>query len=112
REAGVASRHPTDFQWTQRLDGPPVMIWHHPSVDQMRREYAAVNDGTAPVEPYQRVEGSQLERLARDAARRHPLIDLREGCTLTDLSVDADGVRATVVDSTPQTLTARYVVGC
>lgn len=113
REAGVASRHPTDFQWTQRLDGPPVMVWHHPSVDQMRREYAAVNDGTAPVEPYQRVEGSQLERLARDAARRHPLIDLREGCTVTDLALEPDGARATVVESnTTTTVTARYLVGC
>jgi len=113
REAGVAPRHPTDFQWTQRLDGPPVMIWHHPSVDQMRREYAAVNDGTAPVEPYQRVEGSQLERLARDAARRHPLIDLREGWSVTDLAVDPDGVQATVAGPTTQgTVTARYLVGC
>jgi 2-polyprenyl-6-methoxyphenol hydroxylase-like FAD-dependent oxidoreductase len=115
REVGVAPQHPTDFQWTQRLDGPPVLIWHHPSVEAMRREYAAVNDGTAPVEPYQRVEGSRLERLARDAARRHPLIDLREGCTLTDLSTGPDGVRATVVDGTTKTreaLTARYLVGC
>jgi 2-polyprenyl-6-methoxyphenol hydroxylase-like FAD-dependent oxidoreductase len=115
REVGVAPTFSTDFVWTDTLAEPPVLVWHQPSVDQIRREYAAINDGTAPVEPYQRVEGSQLERLARDALRRHPLIDLREGCTLTDLCQGPDEVTATVVDLASRTrlsIRTRYLVAC
>lgn len=115
RERGVDSRHSTDFIWTLGFDQPPVLVWHHPSVDQMRQRFAGVNDGTAPAEPYQRIQGSLLEGLIRDAARDHPLIDLREGWTLSDLHQDPTGVRATVMNARTRsrsTVNARYLVGC
>jgi 2-polyprenyl-6-methoxyphenol hydroxylase-like FAD-dependent oxidoreductase len=115
RAQGVDSRHSTDFIWTLGFDQPPVLVWHHPSVDQMRRRFAGVNDGTAPAEPYQRIQGSLLEALLRDAARAHPLVDLREGWTLSDLHQDPAGVRATVLNArtrTRSTVNARYLVGC
>jgi 2-polyprenyl-6-methoxyphenol hydroxylase-like FAD-dependent oxidoreductase len=115
RASGVASHHSTDVLWTRGFGEPPVLAWHQPSVDQMRRQYAAVNDGTAPVEPYQRVLGSELERLLREEAAKHPLIDLRPGYALTAVERTADQVTATVVDRVGrgrQTITADYLVGC
>jgi len=117
RQRGIGSDHSTDFMWTRGFDEPPVLVWHQPSVDQMRLRYAAVNDGTAPAEPYQRVQGSLLESLVRDAARAHPLIDLREGWTFTELRQcsGSDGVTATVIDPTTksrQTIEACYLAAC
>ncbi|GAA4719964.1 FAD-dependent monooxygenase [Phytohabitans rumicis] len=115
REGGVDPEHSTDLLWAQDLGQPPVLVWHHPSVNQMRQRYAAVNDGSAPAEPYQRVPGSLLEALTRDAARRHPLIDVREGWTFADLASEAGGVAATVVDpgtGTRHVIEARYLAAC
>jgi 2-polyprenyl-6-methoxyphenol hydroxylase-like FAD-dependent oxidoreductase len=115
RSHGIDPSHPTDFRWTRDLDSPPIMIWHHPSVAQLRDLYATINDGTAPTEPYQRLPGSVLEQVLREAVRNNPLVDLREGWTCTDLLTDGDGVVATVVDAashTWHTIRARYLAGC
>jgi 2-polyprenyl-6-methoxyphenol hydroxylase-like FAD-dependent oxidoreductase len=115
RERGIGPEYATDFLWTQGFDHPPVLVWHHPSVNHMRRRYADVNDGTAPVEPYQRVQGSVLEELLREGLRRHPLIDLREGWTFSDLCLDTDGVTATVIEPATRArhaIRARYLAAC
>jgi 2-polyprenyl-6-methoxyphenol hydroxylase-like FAD-dependent oxidoreductase len=115
RDRGVDPEHSTDVLWTKGFDQPPVLVWHHPSVSQVRRRYAAINDGSAPAEPYQRVPGSMLEGLLRDAVRAEPRIDFREGWTFTDLRIEADGVIATVVDpgtGTRSVVEARYLAAC
>ena len=115
RERGIDACHSTDFLWTQGLQSPPVLVWHQPSVNQMRQLYATVNDGTAPVEPYQRVKGSLLEELVRGAARENPLIDLREGWTFTDLRIGHDGVTATVLDAATgarHAVEAQFLAAC
>jgi len=115
RAQGIDPGHSTDFLWTRDFDQPPVLVWHHPSVSQMRQRFATVNDGTAPAEPYQRVQGSLLEHLVRDAARDHPLIDLRPGWTCADVQLGPDGVTATVVEAatnTRHTIAARYLAAC
>jgi 2-polyprenyl-6-methoxyphenol hydroxylase-like FAD-dependent oxidoreductase len=115
RDRGIHPDHSMDFLWTRGHDESPVMVWHRPSVNQVRQRYAAVNDGTAPAEPYQRVQGSQLEALLRDAARRHPLVDLREGWTFSDLRQDDNGVTAIVIGPNGagrQTVRARFLAGC
>jgi 2-polyprenyl-6-methoxyphenol hydroxylase-like FAD-dependent oxidoreductase len=115
RARGIGPQHTTDFSWTRGLDQPPVLVWHQPSVDQLRQRYAAVNDGSAPVEPYQRVQGSLFEELARDAVRDHPLVDLRERWTCVDLRLEPTGVVATVADAATgarHTVVAGYLAGC
>jgi len=72
----------------------PVMVWHHPSVNQLRQRYAAVNDGSAPVEPYQRLPRLGAGGAGPRRARSHPLIDLREGWTFSDVRTTDDGVTA------------------
>ena len=115
RDRGVHPDHSMDFLWTRGFDEPPVMVWHRPSVNQVRQRYLAVNDGSSPAEPYQRVPGSLLEVILRDAAREHPLIDLREGWTFSDLRQEPDGVTATVIGPGSigrQTVRARFLAGC
>jgi len=113
---GVDSDDSTDILWAHRFGTPPVLVWHYPSANQVRRRFAAVNDGTAPVEPYQRVSGVVLEHLVRRRLLADPLIDLREGATLTDLHrlPDDEGVVASVDDRAGPvyTIRARYVAGC
>jgi 2-polyprenyl-6-methoxyphenol hydroxylase-like FAD-dependent oxidoreductase len=115
RDRGVDPDHSMDFLWTRGFDEPPVLVWHRPSVNQIRQRFAAVNDGTAPAEPYQRVEGYQLEAALRAEARAHPLVDLREGWTFSDLRQEPDAVIATVIGPNGagrQTVRARFLAGC
>jgi 2-polyprenyl-6-methoxyphenol hydroxylase-like FAD-dependent oxidoreductase len=115
RARGIGAEHPADVAWSQGLHRPPVLVWHRPSVAELRRDYAAAADGSAPLEPYQRLRGSGLEGLLREAARAHPLIDVREGWTLVDLATTADGVTATVVDGRAgrrHVVAADYLAGC
>jgi len=115
RERGIASYHSTDFLWTGGFEEPPVLVWHQPSVDDMRQRYASVNDGSAPVEPYQRVPGSLLEELARAELTRHPLVDLRDAWVCVDLRLEPGGVVATVADAgtgVRHTVLARYLAAC
>jgi 2-polyprenyl-6-methoxyphenol hydroxylase-like FAD-dependent oxidoreductase len=115
RARGIGPDHSADFLWSAGFDQPPVQVWRHPSVRRMRERFAHVNDGTAPVEVYQRLPGSVLEELLRTAAAQHPLIDLREGHTFTDLYLRPDGVLATVVDARSEVryaIEAEFLVGC
>ncbi|UWZ34098.1 FAD-dependent monooxygenase [Dactylosporangium roseum] len=115
RERGVDPDSPSDFEWRQGLDQPPVLISHYPSVNQLRGRYAQVNDGTAPVELHHRVPGALLATQLRDALRGHPLVDLREGWTFTGLRVEEDGVGVQLLEvrtGQRHTVTARHVAGC
>lgn len=115
RRHGVAPDDPAGLEWSQGLDQPPVLTVQCPSVDQLRGRYADVNDGSAPVEPHQRVLGARLAEQLRDAARCHPLVDLREGWTFTDLRVESDGSVAGLLDRTRGVrhfVKAAHVVGC
>ena len=115
RQRGIGAQYTTNFLWIRGFDQPPVLVWQHPSVDQMRQRYATVNDGSAPVEPYQRVQGSLFEELAREAVRNHPLVDLRERWTCVDLRLEPTGVVATVAEAgtgARHTVEASYLAGC
>jgi 2-polyprenyl-6-methoxyphenol hydroxylase-like FAD-dependent oxidoreductase len=115
RARGIDPGYSADFMWSAGFDQPPVHVWRHPSVELMRERFAHVNDGTAPVEVYQRLPGSVLEEVLRAAAHRHPLIDLREGHTFTDLYLRPDGVVATVVDGRREVryaVEAQFLVAC
>ncbi|WP_406453052.1 FAD-dependent monooxygenase [Streptomyces sp. NBC_00876] len=115
RRRGVAPDEPFDFHWMTDPAQPPVSVWEYPSVAGLREKSAGVTDGSAPLEPYQRLQGSLLEDVLRRQVREHPLVDLREGWDLLDLSDDGEGVSARlsdVVHGTEHTLRASYLVGC
>ncbi|RTE70052.1 hypothetical protein BHE90_015556 [Fusarium euwallaceae] len=56
--------------------------WNHPSVDEYREQIKAKNDGTQPLEPYQRVSQQIFETWMRDLCQDNPLVDLRPGSFL------------------------------
>lgn len=115
RKLGVDPDRPADIVWSQGLDRPPVLVTQIPSAAELRRAYVSATDGAAPIEPYLLTSGPALAGRLRDAVRDHPMIDLRPGCTLTDLRTEADHMVATVIDSCSgvrHAIEARYLAGC
>lgn len=115
RETGIAAEHPANFVWTLGLADRAVAVWRHGSVAELTARLAEVNDGSAPTEVYQRVQGSLLENIVRRRLREHPLIDVREGWTYTSLHHRNNGVTATVVDGATNawhSISADYLVAC
>lgn len=96
---GMAGGGPpeTEVHWIRGLDEPPVLVWRQPSADEPRPA------------------GFDLSTAVRSAAREHPLIDLREGWTLSDAGLEDDRVRATVVDArrgVREHVEGRYLAAC
>jgi 2-polyprenyl-6-methoxyphenol hydroxylase-like FAD-dependent oxidoreductase len=115
RSRGVAADQPANFVFTRDAAEPPITIWRYPSVADVSRHNAGITDGTAPAQAYQRVQGSLLEEVVRQAARIHPLIDLREGCRFTGFAETGAGVIVSAADSgtgISRPITARYLVAC
>ena len=115
REHGVDPDTATSVVWVQGPDQPPVHVARCPSVNQLRGRYAAVDDGTAPVEQHQQISEVHLIRHLRAALRDEKLVDLREGWTFTDLRIDNEGASATVLDvrtGTRSIIKADYIAGC
>jgi 2-polyprenyl-6-methoxyphenol hydroxylase-like FAD-dependent oxidoreductase len=115
REHGIAAHHPANFSWTLGLAEPPLAVWRHPSVAEATAALEDRNDGTTPAEAYQRVPGSLLESILRARAREHPLVDVREGWTFTNVYHRPDGVTATLVDAATRTrhaVRADYLAAC
>ncbi|WP_326686789.1 FAD-dependent monooxygenase [Streptomyces sp. NBC_01795] len=116
RARGIPARHSFNFQWFRSFAEPPVDEWTHPSVDDVFASIAERNDGTSPLEPYQRLPGNILEELLRRRAGEESLVELRTGTAFRELTQLPDGtVSATLTDmATGEEYTerARYVVGC
>ncbi|HEX6352808.1 FAD-dependent monooxygenase [Actinophytocola sp.] len=114
RRRGVGAEHAFDFLWLIDYREPPVARWHYPAVAQVQERMASVNDGSMPLEPYQRVLGSRLEELGRQRVREQPRVDFRPGVRFTGLSQESDGVTADLVTDTGAEVRvlARFVVGC
>ncbi|MFI5932226.1 FAD-dependent monooxygenase [Actinoplanes sp. NPDC051494] len=124
RPHGIDPDGEADVLWVRGLDQPPVLVSRLPSVNQLLSAYAQGGDGRAPVEPYLVLPGSELTGRLRAAARAHPLVDLREGWTFTDLRPSASdsrtegdqgGAVAVLLEAgtgVRHVVQARYLAGC
>ncbi|MFI6498049.1 FAD-dependent monooxygenase [Nonomuraea typhae] len=113
RARGVGAEHAFTFIWSRSFLEPPLATWEYLSVAEVRARIAETNDGTSPLEPYQRLPGNVLEELLRAEAARTPLVDLRLGTALTGLEDTGEEVVATLVtDGGESRMRARYLVGC
>lgn len=93
----------------------PLTEWQHPGVDQYRTQIAAKNDGTMPLEPWQRLSQAVFEKWLKGVCDDNPLIDLRFGCKLEEVDEIQGGVRVSVSDvasGVRRQLISRYLVGC
>ncbi|KAH6980787.1 putative monooxygenase [Ilyonectria sp. MPI-CAGE-AT-0026] len=92
-----------------------VTQWNHPSVDQYRQTIKSTNDGTQPIEPYQRISQQIFESWMRDMCQESPLIDLRYGHKLESVTETAEGVEARVSkdgDDKVQLFRSKLAVAC
>lgn len=115
RRLGVPPDHRFNFRWAEDLDSEPIAVWDHPSVGELRRRFAEVDDGTAMLEPYQRLQGSLLEDVLRRRIRSHPRVEVWEGWHCEGLDVRGDEVGVRIVregSGELRRLDTRYVVGC
>jgi 2-polyprenyl-6-methoxyphenol hydroxylase-like FAD-dependent oxidoreductase len=114
RAAGLPSDVPMDVFVILSMVEPPLLRLPYPSVDDARRQIAAVNDGTQPLEPYQLISQYTLEPLLKSVAERLPSVSVRFGHEFLSFVQDPQGVGAVVrrTDGRTQTLRAEYLVGC
>lgn len=114
RDRAIGPEHRANFLWLRGYDEPPIAAWEHPAVGELAERYARTADGSAPVEPYRRVQGSVLEDLLRARARAHPLVELWQGWSFTGSQRTPDGgVRVSVGRGTQRRrVAARFLVGC
>ncbi len=114
REVGVPSRHSFDVLFSTGLTGRCFTRWSLPSVDDWRERIGARNDGSMPQVPYQRCSQAIFEAWLKRLCEQDPLITVRSGWRFDDLSQDADGVTARIVDldGGEHRLRAQYLVGC
>jgi FAD-dependent monooxygenase len=92
-----------------------ITKWLHPSVDQYRELIRQQNDGTLPLEPYQRISQAIFEAWLKTVCDQNHLIDPRFGWKVE--SVEDSKSRVTLVASDvstgeKRTFLSRYVIGC
>lgn len=118
RRKGVPSETPYHVLMTTGLTKDrPVTTWDHPSVEEFQRRIRAKNDGTQPLEPYQRISQEVFEAWMKTVCDDHPLIDVRFGWKLESIKEMPDGVAAEVSrtaepESKPHHFNAKYAVAC
>ena len=112
RAAGLRSDCPMDVYIVLALNEPPLLHLSYPSVEQVRADARAINDGSLPLEPYQLISQYTLEPLLKSVVDAIPAITVRFGCEFLSLRQDNDGVTARVRGSGIQDMRVSYVVGC
>ncbi|RFU24410.1 hypothetical protein B7463_g11929, partial [Scytalidium lignicola] len=114
REQGVPSHVPYRCTFCTGIRGKLITEWKFPSVDEWRKVIAEKNDGSQPLEPWQRLSQIIFEAWLKDICDKDPLIDLRFGWKVESAEERDEGIRATATDKNGNTHTfnARYGVGC
>ena len=79
-------------------DDNPITEWALPSVDDYREKIIASNDGTLPLEPYQRLSQAVFEAWLKKVCERDPLIDIRFETKVETAEEREDCVITTVTD--------------
>lgn len=113
RAAGLPSRVPMDVYIVTSLIEPPLLHLPYPSVDAAKKEIAATNDGTRPLEPYQLISQYTLEPLLKSVAESLPSVTVRYGCEFLSFTQDESSVTSEVSENGRiSQITAQYLVGC
>lgn len=115
RREGVSPETPYSVLMTTGLSQErPVTAWNHPSVEEFRTRIRAANDGTQPLEPYQRISQEVFEAWMKRVCDDHPLIDVRFGWKLESIKEVAGGITAQVIgtETKPHRFRAKYAVAC
>lgn len=95
----------------------PVTTWELPGVSRFREAIKSNNDGSQPLEPYQRLSQEIFEAWMKQICEADPLVDVRFGWRLDVINEMTDQVEAIVSkgndsDTQLHSLKSRYVVAC
>lgn len=93
----------------------PITQWDHPSVDKYRENIQKQNDGTMPLEPYQRLSQALFEAWLKKIDDANPLIDLRYGWKVEKVEANGEDVKTVAVNVNSGkrcSLISNYVAGC
>jgi 2-polyprenyl-6-methoxyphenol hydroxylase-like FAD-dependent oxidoreductase len=114
RAGGLPSDIPMDVYFIRSLTKPPLLRLQYPSVDQARSQIERVNDGSAPLEPYQLISQYSLEPLLRQIAEAHPTVEIRYSTEFVEFSANEQGVvvRVRNTSGATESYEAEYLVGC
>jgi len=116
RERGVPSHYPFTCLFSSGLNSEKAITsWELPSVDEFRSHIASCNDGTMPLEPWQRISQEVFEAWLKDIADQNPLINSRFGWTAVSAKELDGGAEVVVVDTitaAEKTIRGKYAVGC
>jgi 2-polyprenyl-6-methoxyphenol hydroxylase-like FAD-dependent oxidoreductase len=114
RAAGLRADCPMDVFIVLSLTEPPLLHLPYPSVEQVRAQIRATNDGTLPLEPYQLISQYTLEPLLKSVAESIPSLRVRFGSEFVALQQDRDGVTAHLrnVKGNVEEIRTAYLVGC
>ena len=114
RAGGLPSDIPMDVYFIRSMTKAPLLRLQYPSVDQARAQIAGVNDGSAPLEPYQLISQYTLEPILRQIAESLPTVEIRYATEFLEFGTNEQGVVVTVRNGSGSTETvgADYLVGC
>ncbi len=114
RAAGLPASVPMDVFIVLSLIEPPLLHLPYPSVEDAKKEIAARNDGTLPLEPYQLISQYTLEPLLKSVAETLPSVTVRYGCEFLEFAQASNSVTAQVKQDGRGTsaITAKYLIGC
>lgn len=116
RQHGVPSDIDQDVLMSTGLSSKePLTKWELPGVDKFRKRIRENNDGTQPLEPWQRLSQAIFEKWLKGICDEDPLIDVRFGWKVESVREEKDGVKTTVTNSETGISTvfvSGYVAGC
>lgn len=116
RKRGVAAHIEQPVIFSSGLGAEkPISSWDHPSVDRFRQHIAEHNDGTQPLEAWQRVSQVIFERWLKEICDQDPLIDVRFGWRVDSVHESSSNVRSTLINvdtGDSVVLTSDYLAGC
>jgi FAD-dependent monooxygenase len=92
-----------------------ITSWRLPSVDQFNAQISSQNDGSLPLEPWQRISQDVFEAWLKEKCDDNPTIDLRFGWkaqNAEELDTGAKVIATNVETGERRTFWSRYAVGC
>jgi FAD-dependent monooxygenase len=97
--SGVPAHFPYSVKISKSLhEQEPITEWPLPGVDDYRKIIAASNDGSLPLEPYQRLSQAVFEAWLKELCDKNPDIEIRFQTKVEKAEERDDCVLTTVTD--------------
>lgn len=93
----------------------PITKWSLPSVDDFRARIQSNNDGSQPLEAWQRISQVRFEAWLKAVCEEDPMIDFRSSWKVQQVEECADKVitiATNVKTGTTKEFTSEYLAGC